>query len=148
MFNAKGVKIAGIVAMVAGLLMIIAGGVTWGLVSSQLKEEHITVSADAPAFGNKEVNGPLDAYYQAEAIKHHVLKATGGKTYAQLDREDPKRATAMNGDFLRASLFTSVVAFGVAAFAMGMGVLTILFGWAITALAGTRVAATATAATV
>jgi hypothetical protein len=31
------------------------------------------------------------------------------------------RATMMNASFLRASLFTSVVSFGVAAFAMGMG---------------------------
>ncbi len=147
--NAKGVKIVGIVAMVAGLLMIIAGGVTWGLVSSQLKEEQITVSADAPHFGGKIVNGPLDAYYQAEAIKHHVLEATDGKTYAQLAKEDPLRATAMNGDFLRASLFTSVVAFGVAAFAMGVGILTALFGWALSALASAKVstpsAVTATA---
>ena len=74
MNNAKGVKIVGIVAMVMGLLMIIAGGVTWGLVSSQLKAEKITVSADAPHFGGKIVNGPLDAYYQADIIKHHVAR--------------------------------------------------------------------------
>ena len=138
--NAKGVKITGIVAMVFGLLMIIAGGVTWGLVSSQLTAENITVSEDAAAFGGKLVNGPLDAYYQADIINKHSLEATGGKTYAELDREDPLRVTAMNGSFLRASLFTSVVAFGVAAFAIGMGVLSILFGWAITALASAKVA--------
>jgi hypothetical protein len=72
-----------------------------------------------------------------------VLEATDGKTYAQLDREDPLRATAMNGDFLRASLFTSVVAFGVAAFAMGVGLLTALFGWALSSLASAKVSAPA-----
>ena len=40
------------------------------------------------------------------------------------------RATVMQASFLRASLFTSVVAYGVALFAAGMGVLAILFGWA------------------
>lgn len=145
MLNAKGVKVVGIVAMVVGLLMIVAGGVTWGLVSSQLSDEHITVSEDAAHFAGKTVNGPLDAYYQADIIKHHSLEATGGKTYAELDREDPLRATAMNGSFLRASLFTSVVAFGVAAFAMGMGVITVLFGWAFTAVAGAKVESVATA---
>lgn len=145
MLNAKGVKVVGIVAMVVGLLMIVAGGVTWGLVSSQLAEEHITVSSDAAHFAGKTVNGPLDAYYQADIIKHHALEATGGKTYAELDREDPLRDVAMNGSFLRASLFTSVVAFGVAAFAMGMGVIVVLFGWAFTALAGAKVESTATA---
>lgn len=49
--------------------------------------------------------------------------------------DDPLRATLMNASFLRASLFTSVVSFGVAAFAMGMGVLSILFGWALRRLA-------------
>ena len=70
----------------------------------------------------------------AEIINEHAAKATGGKTYAELDREDPLRATAMNASFLQASLFTSVIAFGVAAFAIGMGLVSLLTGWAIRAL--------------
>ena len=38
----------------------------------------------------------------------------------------------MNGSFLRASLFTSVVAFGVAALVMGLGVVFGMVGYAIT----------------
>ena len=49
------------------------------------------------------------------------------------------RATMMNASFLRASLFTSVVSFGVAAFAIGIGILSILFGWAIHRLASAPV---------
>ena len=45
----------------------------------------------------------------------------------------------MNASFLRASLFTSVVSFGVAAFAMGIGVLSIAFGAAIHRLASVPV---------
>ena len=44
----------------------------------------------------------------------------------------------MTASFLRASLFTSVVAFGVAALVMGLGVLFILVGAAIVALAERR----------
>ena len=40
---------------------------------------------------------------------------------------------------LRTSLFTSVVSFGVAAFAIGIGVLSILFGWALNRLASVPV---------
>ena len=40
----------------------------------------------------------------------------------------------MTASFLRASLFTSVVAFGVAALAMGLGVLFIIVGVALLAL--------------
>ena len=59
----------------------------------------------------------------------------GGKTYAELDREDPVRATVMNGSFLRASLFTSIVSFGIAAMAMGLGVVFVLVGAALRSLA-------------
>ena len=70
----------------------------------------------------------------AEIISTHSLEATGGKTFDELDREDPLRAVAQSGSFLRTSLFTSVVAFGVAAFAMGMGLLSILIGVGIASL--------------
>ena len=72
-------------------------------------------------------------------INKHALEASDGKTYAELDRDDPVRATVMQASFLRASLFTSVVAYGVALFAAGMGVLSILFGWAIHRLASVPV---------
>jgi hypothetical protein len=121
-------KIIAIVIMVAGALMFVGGATTWGMVQSKLADENITVAADAKAFGGKQVKGPLTAYYQADIINYHALQATGGKTYAQLDREDPLRNVAMNGSFLRASLFTSVVSFGVAALAMGLGVLFFLLG--------------------
>ncbi len=37
----------------------------------------------------------------------------------------------MTASFLRASLFTSVVAFGVALLVVGIGVVFILIGWAL-----------------
>jgi hypothetical protein len=124
-------RLLGALIMAAGLLLTVSGGATWALVQSSLGDEQITVSEDAAHFGGQKVNGPLTAYYQADIIKHHALEASGGKTYAQLDREDPVRATVMNGSFLRASLFTSVVSFGVAAMAMGLGVLFALVGYAV-----------------
>jgi hypothetical protein len=48
----------------------------------------------------------------------------------------------MNGSFLRSSLFTSVIAFGVALFAAGVGVLAIVIGWALNLL-GSREAVAA-----
>jgi hypothetical protein len=41
----------------------------------------------------------------------------------------------MDASFLRASLFTSVVSFGVAAFAAGMGIIVGLIGWALMSIA-------------
>lgn len=129
------VKIVGIIVMIAGIIMIIAGAATWMQVTSELKAAKIVVAEDAANFAGKPVGGPLTAYAQAEIIDHHALEATGGKTYAELDREDPLRDVAMNASFLRASLFTSVVSYGVAAMAIGLGVLNILLGWALGRLA-------------
>ena len=123
----------------AGALLVVAGAGTWITVRSQLVAENITIPDDAMAFQGNLVDGPLDAYVQADIINHHALEGADGKTYAELDREDPVRATVMNGSFLRASLFTSVVSFGVAAFAMGIGVLSILFGLALNRLASVPV---------
>lgn len=141
--GSKAARVIGIISAVAGLVLIIAGGVTWGSVSSHLADENITVSEDAANFAGQPVTTPWTAFAQADIINHHALEATGGKTYAELDREDPLRDTAMNASFLRASLFTSVVAFGVAALVMGLGVMFILVGYALWAIAGRSVATVA-----
>ncbi|HRA76259.1 MAG TPA: aromatic ring-opening dioxygenase LigA [Propionicimonas sp.] len=146
--NRGKVRVVGLVSIIIGALMIIAGAVTWGMVSSKLAAENITVSADAAMFQGATVTGPLEAFVQADTINRHALTATGGKTYAQLDKEDPLRVTAMNASFLRASLFTSVIAFGVALFAVGVGVVAILSGWALRVLAPATVKVDDQAATV
>jgi hypothetical protein len=127
-------KVIAILLYVAGAILLVGGAGTWYTVSTQLAAENITVTDDAPCQQGQDVNGPLEAYCMAEIINTHALEATGGKTYAELDREDPLRAVAQSASFLRASLFTSVVAFGVAAFAMGIGVVSIMIGVGISAL--------------
>jgi hypothetical protein len=123
-------RIIGIFTLVAGAIMLIAGTATWMTVQSSLAQERITVSDDSPRFAGDAVDGPLTAYQEAQMIEKHYLESTAGKTYAELDREDPLRVTAMNASFLRASLFTSVVSFGVAAMAAGVGFVFILLGLA------------------
>jgi hypothetical protein len=127
-------KVIAILLYIAGAVLLVGGAATWYTVSDQLAAENITVTDDASCQAGQAVNGPLEAYCMAEIINKHALEATGGKTYAQLDREDPLRQVASSASFLRASLFTSVVAFGVAAFAMGVGILSILTGAGIGSL--------------
>jgi hypothetical protein len=130
-------RILALIVAVVGAGMIVAGAVTYYAVHSELADEKITVSDDADFLAGDKVDGPFSAYAQAEVIQKHALKATGGKTYAELAPDDPLRQTAMQASFLRASLFTSVVAFGVAAMAMGLGVVLILIAWALRAGADT-----------
>ena len=143
--NTKVVRLIGTLLIAAGALLVVAGAGTWITVRSQLVAENITIPDDAMAFQGNLVDGPLDAYVQADIINHHALEGAGGKTYAELDREDPARATAMNASFLRASLFTSVIAFGIAAFAAGLGVLFGLVGYALRVVvpAGATISTTA-----
>ena len=122
--------------MVIGAVMVLAGAITFATVSSTLSDQRITVSSDADCMAGKPVNGPIAAYCEALAINGHVLNATGGKTYAELDQDDPVRETAMTGSFLQASLYTSVVAFGVAFMAIGIGIVFVLIGIAVHSIAG------------
>ena len=124
-------KALAIVVMVFGMIFAVAGTGTWIAVSANLKAEKITVSEDAAAFGGQLVDTPWEAWAQADIINKHALKASDGKTYSELDKENPVRETMMNGSFLRASLFTSVVAFGVALLVLGLGVVFIITGEAL-----------------
>jgi hypothetical protein len=120
----------GITVIVIGVLMTLVGIWSFATVSTTLSDERITVSEEA-CLGGRAVVDPVSAYCQAGIIAIHALEATGGKTYAELDREDPLRQVAMNGSFLRVSLFTSVVAFGVSIMAIGVGIVFILLGYVV-----------------
>lgn len=146
----KFIPVVGITALIFGLLFIIAGGATWAVVTSQLKDQEITIPEDATFLnlGGKQVAGPLTAYAQADIIDVHALASTGGKTYAELgdlikeaETEEEaaelqgQRTMVMNASFLRASLFTSIVAYGVSALVVGLGFVLVLTGLAIRKLA-------------
>jgi hypothetical protein len=123
-------RTASIASIILGVLMIAGGIATWFVVSDTLADQQITTSDDACLPG-REVTGPFTAYCEAKVIEQHSLEATGGLYYAEMDREDPLREVAANASFLQASLFTSVVAFGVAAMAVAVGLLFILIGLGI-----------------
>lgn len=78
-------------SVVIGLILVIAGAVTWFAVSQTLADEKIVVSDDAPCLAGDEVDGPFSAYCEARVIDQHALDATGGLRYSELDREDPLR---------------------------------------------------------
>ena len=124
-------KTASIVGIIFGAIFVVAGVVTWVVITSTLSAQKIAVSDDADCRAGASVAGPISAYCQASVIDKHTMEITGGKTYAELDREDPNRDTAMTSSFLQASLFTSVVAFGVAAMAVAIGIAFVLFGLAL-----------------
>lgn len=116
--------------MVLGVILVLGGLGTWLLVSSTLKEQNIVTSDDA-CLPDREVAGPFTAYCQAKIIEQHTLDRTDGLYYSQLERDDPRREVALTSSFLQTSLFTSIVAFGLAAMAAAIGVLFVLIGMGI-----------------
>ena len=143
----KSARIAGLVSFIAGVVMLVSGAFAWGITSTQLASENITVAADAPAFAGSKVTGPLTAFYQAEAVKQHTRAASNGLTYAELgatvqeakdagdtataEKLQQTRTMVETGNFVRASLLTSVMAFGVSALVMGAGLLFSCLGWGL-----------------
>ena len=141
----KALRVLSVLVIVAGVILLAAGVVTWFVVGDELAQEKIVVSDDADRFAGDPVDGPFTAYVEADTIRKHALSASDGKTYAELDQDDPARQTVMTASFLRASLFTSVVSFGVAAFAAAMGVLMMIVGYVLLKL--TKVVANVPSAT-
>lgn len=112
---------------VAGPFMVYKGFDARAQVRAELRAENIVTPEDA-SIPNARVQDARTAQAQADIIKVHTQKATGGKTYAQLERTDPARATAFQGDMLRTALLSSVLAWNVANLVIGLGVLVFALG--------------------
>lgn len=125
----------GTLLVVLGLLMALGGAGTWVAVSAGLASENVVVADTAPAFVGATLDTPWEAWAQTEAIRTDILAATDGRLYADMDREDPMRDMVATGTFLRASLLTSVVAFGVALALVGVGLGFVLGGMGLRRLA-------------
>ncbi|RRD48379.1 aromatic ring-opening dioxygenase LigA [Arachnia propionica] len=144
----KSQKVIGIVSIIVGVVMLVSGAIAWAVTSSQLAAEKITVPQDAIAFQGSQVKGPLTAYVQADIISKHAAKQSEGLTFAELgvkvreakeagntelaEKYQSARDVVQTASFLRASLFTSVLAFGVSALVMGVGLMFGLIGWSMT----------------
>ena len=123
-------QLASIGAIVLGVMLILGAIGTATMVRAELADQNITIPEDGCLAGN-EVKGPFTAYCQAQVIEEHARNATDGLAFAEMERDDPRREVAMNASFLRASLFTSILAFGVSAMAAAIGILFILIGLGI-----------------
>lgn len=122
----------------AGIVGIIGGLGAWLLIRSQLAGERIVVPESSTMFPGKRVRGPLTAYAEAAFIQKGALKATGGRTYGEMPEGDPAAAMAKEASLMRASLFTSILAFGVAAAGMAVGLVLLIVGRALAVIPGRR----------
>lgn len=96
-------------------------------VRAALVAEKIVTPEDA-SIPNAPVVDHRTAHAQADIILTHMLEATGGKTYAELDRTDPARQTAFTASALRTSLLSAALAWHTADLAAGVGVFMVAVG--------------------
>lgn len=119
--HARRARLLGTLLAALGVLMIVAGAGAWGAVTTGLASERATVAEDAPAFAGARIDSPWTAFAQTEAIKGHLDDMSEGETYATMAQDDPMRDAVAQGTFVRGSLLTSVIAFGVALAVVGTG---------------------------
>lgn len=107
-----------------------ATNATGGKTYAELGAEQSRLKKEAEAAGIKDITAsdPVVVAVDSQNPQYAALKA-------QYEKFTGQRETAMTGSFLRASLFTSVVAYGVSALVIGLGLLFGLLGWALMALA-------------
>jgi hypothetical protein len=96
-------------------------------VRGDLAREQIVGTDDSTIPGQKVDTGK-EAEAFAAVIRKHTLEATGGKTYAQMDREDPQREMWVTSTALSTALNTAYFAESVATFAIVMGIALLLTG--------------------
>ena len=143
-----GIRLQRAALFTASPLLVVTGAAAWAVISQQLKAQKIEVHKDGPELlAGKPVAGPLTAFSQAAVIEKHALRMGQGRTFSEISEEwmeatqagDTARAEELAGprqmvmqaNFLRASLFTSVLAFGVSALTIGIGVLCGVVGTAL-----------------
>ncbi len=117
----------GIVFIGGGVYMISEGRSAHNEVRDAILRENITTAEDA-AIPNVVIDSPAEAKAQADVIEKHYLGITEGKTYSELDREDPNRETAFRAASLRTSLNLAVMGFKVSDLVVGMGAFMIVIG--------------------
>ncbi|MBI5126761.1 MAG: hypothetical protein HZA80_03295 [Candidatus Taylorbacteria bacterium] len=86
----KILTISSFFAIIAGIILVIGG--VWGIFFTykNITQEKIVTPADA-TISQQPVRGPFTLKAQADIIRKHVLATTGGKTYAEMSREDANR---------------------------------------------------------
>jgi hypothetical protein len=130
--------LVGVALFLAGPIMVYKGVDGIQQVRSQLSAEKIFFGDDAKelagAVPGAQVDTGTEAKQQAEIINYHALDATKGKTYAEMDREDPLRSVQASAASLRTSLNTAYMAEQIGYLVTGLGLAFTALGGALVAL--------------
>lgn len=116
----KLLRISSIVGIIFGIIFVIGG--SWGIYFTyqSVAKENIVTPEDA-VLPNKPVRGPFTLKTQADTIRKHVLVLTDGKTYAEMSREDPARATWVTATTLTTALNLAILTYAFSGVVLFLG---------------------------
>ena len=126
----KLLTIVAILAFVVGGFSVIGGLGGAVYTYQQAAAENVTTTGDA-AIADTPVRGPLTMWAQADIITEHQLDTTDGQRFAEMDREDPVRASWFDATTLTTALSLGIISYAFSAFAIAMGAMMILIGLVI-----------------
>jgi hypothetical protein len=122
----------GVILVAGGVFLVVKGIDARNEIQRELRAEQVITSADARTPGVL-VEDSDTARAQADVIKDHTLGRWG--PYSKLPREDPRRASFIDGVALRTALNMSVMGFALADLAIAGGIIILIAGGASIALA-------------
>ncbi len=122
----------GVILSGGGAYLVIEGVAVRDELRDELRVEQIITSDDADPPGVL-VEDARTARAQADVIKEHTLGPWG--PYSELPRDDPRRASFIDGVALRSSLSMAAMGFRITDLVIGMGLLVALGGLATLFLA-------------
>jgi hypothetical protein len=117
------VRLIGAFIIIVGALVVVAAGITLGMVSSQLKAERIGATG-TPNEIQVSATGRTDADLFNSYVPAGMNRGHSADVMALANTPD----SVTNGSFLRALFSIAAVALGVAAVVMGTGVLFAVIG--------------------
>ena len=138
-----GIGILALLFAVAGTVLLVEGNNTRSELVETLASENITGAdpqilltyegARAPEgieVPEAKIDTGREAYYEAQVIREHTMGITEGKTYAEMDRDDPARETyiksltlqnSLNMAFMGLEITRLIIGLGVAFLGLGVG---------------------------
>ncbi len=128
--KSKAVSIIAGLAIVVGLGTV-SGGVAGAVYTSNAAATEMVVTGDDASIPNAEVRGPFTMKAQADNIEKHTLKQSEGLRYAEMDRDNPVRPMWVTATTLRTALHLGMLAYGLAALAVAVGLVQITTGAAL-----------------
>lgn len=119
--------ISSLLAIIVGFTLVLGG--SWAAIFTyqNVSQEKIVTPKDAP-IPNVPVRGPLTLKSQADIIREHTLKATGGKVYAEMSRDDEQRSMWVTATTLTTALHLGIITYLFSGVIILLGLISIWTG--------------------